>query len=49
MRLMRQIPRLGILPELYSYYCAPCGEYVTQEGTRESGGSSHQTGPRIFP
>lgn len=32
MRFTRLIPALGAMPELYSYYCDPCGESVTESG-----------------
>jgi hypothetical protein len=32
MRLTRLIPAVGALPELYSYYCDPCCESITEVG-----------------
>ena len=32
MRSTRLIPAIGTIPELYSYYCDPCSESVTEIG-----------------
>jgi hypothetical protein len=32
MRFTRLIPAIGALPELYSYYCDPCAESITEIG-----------------
>ena len=32
MRFTRLIPGIGTIPELYSYYCDPCSELITEIG-----------------
>ena len=31
MKLVRTIPKLGGMPELFSFFCAPCGVAETKE------------------
>jgi hypothetical protein len=50
MRFTHQIPAIGALPDLYSYYCDSCGEAVTEvaePGERRDLLASFETGRAV--
>jgi hypothetical protein len=47
MRFVRAIPRLGALPELLGFYCAPCHQAMTIESNSESDHADDAELPKV--